>query len=128
MSDFHGVLLFFLAMQAKHFLADFPFQNGFMLRKRLPGWEFAFPLAVHCLVHASLSLAVLLFFRPSLWWLAGFDFATHFLMDRLKAGPKYLGRFNDPKTTAFWNAVGFDQMVHQLVYVAMAWRIFTPIS
>lgn len=112
-----------LAFQIKHFLADFPLQNTFMLRKRLPGWEFLWPLAFHCGVHGLLTFAICLWTRPELWWLAGVDFGTHFLMDRIKAGPRYLGRYHDPKTTVFWNCFGFDQMVHQLVYVFIVWQL-----
>lgn len=118
-----NAFLLLVVFQAKHFLADFPFQNAFMLRKRLPGWGFALPLAAHCGVHGLFTLAVCLWARPEFWWLAGVDFAAHFVMDRIKAGPRYLGRYTDPKTSAFWNCFGVDQMVHQLTYVFIAWRL-----
>jgi len=115
--------LILVVFQIKHFMADFPLQNEFMLRKRLPGWEFVWPLTAHCAVHGLLTLAICSYVRSNLWWLAGADFGIHFFMDRLKAGPRYLGRYSDPKTTAFWNCFGLDQMVHQLTYVFIVWRL-----
>ncbi|MHA2280134.1 MAG: DUF3307 domain-containing protein [Promethearchaeota archaeon] len=85
-----GLLIFF---QVKHFLADYPLQGKFMLKKFSPGWEFFIPLAAHAGVHALFTLALLLFIAPHLWYLALIDFVIHFVMDRVKAGPKYLGRF-----------------------------------
>lgn len=98
-----------------------------MLRKFSPGWEFAAPLALHCFVHASITLAIILAFKPSLWWLAAVDFVVHFLMDRIKAGPRYLGRFNDISRTSYWVAFGFDQMVHHLTHFYIVWVIATSI-
>jgi len=90
--------------QIKHFLADFPLQSGFMLKKFLPGWDFFFPLAAHCAVHAGMTLAIVLCVNPALWWLALVDFGIHFLMDRIKAGPKYLGRYKALSANEFVEA------------------------
>src|SRR6185312_14014674 len=95
-SQFNLIFLLLVAFQVKHYLGDFPLQTQYMLRlKSAPGWQFAIPLAVHCFVHAAMTLAIVMLVRPSLWWLAGVDFACHFLMDRIKSGPHLLGRYND---------------------------------
>lgn len=120
-----SVFLLFVLFQLKHFVADFPLQREYMLRKDSSGWEFALPLGVHCLVHASICLVILLIFAPSLWWLAFLDFTIHFIMDRLKSGPKYLGRFNDKSKPGFWNAMGFDQMVHHCTHYFIIWVMLT---
>jgi hypothetical protein len=109
--------------QVKHFVADFPLQFEYMLRKTLPGWDFFAPLALHCAVHAGLTLLVILAIEPGLWWLAVVDFVTHFLMDRAKSGPQYLGRFNDNTRAAYWNCFGFDQMVHHLTGFYIIWEL-----
>lgn len=109
--------------QIKHYLADFPLQRQYMLKKVSPRWDFLLPLAVHCGVHAVMTLAIVLIMKPELWWLAIVDFAVHFVMDRIKSGPKYLGRYNDISKTSFWLALGFDQMVHHLTHIYIVWVI-----
>lgn len=124
-SDITYIFALLVLFQIKHFVADFPLQREYMLRKTLSGWDFVLPLAVHCLVHAVLTLVIVLYFRPELWWLAFFDFSCHFLMDRFKSGPKYLGRYHDKSKPGFWNALGFDQMIHHLTHFAIVWWMFT---
>lgn len=117
------VFILLVLFQLKHFIADFPLQREYMLKKTLPGWGFFVPLAVHCSVHAGLTLAITLFFNPALWWLAIVDFVVHFVMDRVKSGPRYLGRFNDKSKAGFWNAFGVDQMVHHLTHYFIIWTL-----
>ena len=114
------LIIFF---QVKHFIADFVLQNVWMLQKSRPSWDFALPLAIHCGVHALATLAVVLWLAPSLWWLAILDFVVHFVMDRIKAGPRYLGRFTDVRGKAFWVSFGLDQMVHHLTHLYIAYLI-----
>ena len=119
--DLFIVLL--ITYQVKHFLADYPLQTSWMLRKENPGWGFLIPLSFHAGVHAALTLTIALVVRPSLWWLALIDFVVHAVMDRLKASRSYLGRFRDPRTHAYWNALGLDQMVHHLTHIWLAWLL-----
>ena len=130
------VFLLLVLFQVKHFLADYPLQNGYMLGKFKPGWDFAGPLAAHAGVHALFTFAIVFAFVHSVLFSAGmavFDFVVHFTMDRMKAGPNYLGRWKAlsatefPTATAkqkkgntyFWQALGFDQMVHHLTHYAI---------
>lgn len=110
--------------QVKHFLADFPLQGQYMLRKTLPGFKFILPLALHCATHASLSFAIVLFVNPKLWWLAIFDFCVHFTMDRIKSAPSLLGRFNNMESSSYWNCFGFDQMVHHITHYYIVFQLF----
>ncbi len=107
----------------KHFLSDFLFQNSYMLKKSKPDWGFILPLASHCLVHGFFTLFICLYFAPELWWLSLFDFSVHFLIDRIKSGPKYLGRFNDLTQNSFWNILGLDQMAHHLTHILIIYLI-----
>ena len=131
--------------QIKHFIADYPLQGQYMLGKFKPDWGFFWPLAAHAGVHGLMTLGIVWYFNPSLWWLALVDAGIHFVMDRVKAGPKYLGRYKalaasefkkvfDAYTHSddelvkqiarqrlkhnvlFWWALGFDQMVHHLTH------------
>ncbi|MCH9673582.1 MAG: DUF3307 domain-containing protein [Gammaproteobacteria bacterium] len=115
------IFILLVAFQVKHFIADFPLQREYMLRKTLPGWSFLAPLTVHCGVHAAGTLAIVLCVDPSKSWLAAVDFVLHFVMDRIKASPRYLGRFNDLSRPAYWNCFGIDQMVHHLTSYGIIW-------
>lgn len=115
------ILIFSLlfAFQVKHFLADFPLQTRYMLKKFRPDWAFLFPLMAHCFVHAGLTLIICLVVAPHLWFLSLLDFVAHFLMDRIKSGPRYLGRFDDIQKTVYWIAFGLDQMVHHFTHYVL---------
>ncbi|CAN5636829.1 hypothetical protein BH10BDE1_BH10BDE1_10980 [soil metagenome] len=122
-STINSVFVLFVVFQLKHFVADFPLQNQYMLQKQRSDWSFIPPLALHCAIHAALTLAIVLLIQPRLWWLSIFDFIVHFTMDRIKAGPRYLGRFSDVSRTSFWAALGFDQMVHHLTHLWIIWML-----
>ena len=115
------IFVLLVVFQIKHYLADFPLQRKWMLQKGIPGWGFLAPLLAHCGVHALGTLLIALVVDPSKSWVAIFDFVTHFVMDRIKSGPRYLGRFNDIKQSSFWNCFGIDQMVHHLVGYTIIW-------
>jgi len=115
------VFILLILFQIKHFIGDFPLQREYMLKKTLAGWEFVPPLATHCAVHAVLTLVLVLPMRPDLWWLGVVDFVIHFGMDRIKSGPRYLGRFSDRDKPGFWNALGFDQMIHHITCIYVVW-------
>lgn len=89
-----NIFLLLAIYQLKHFFADYPLQTAFMLGKfKERGW--VCPLACHCLVHAIMTFIISVSFG-SLGLaavLALFDFTVHFVMDRIKASPKLLGRF-----------------------------------
>lgn len=123
MTDVNLFIALLVAYQIKHFLADYVWQTTWMQQKENSGWAFLVPLAFHAGVHAALTLAIAIAVRPALWWLALIDFVVHAVMDRIKAGHRYLGRFKDPRTHVYWNALGFDQMVHHLTHIWLAWSL-----
>lgn len=117
--------------QAKHFVADYPLQGKYMLRKFLPTPEWILPLAAHAGVHAAFTFLIALCVRPgAAIWLALLDFALHFTIDRLKASPDLGGRFKPltketyptatdeqkKSNTYFWWALGADQTAHHLTH------------
>lgn len=123
--ELKSAFILFVIFQFKHFLADFPLQRQYMLRKVSAGWEFLLPLSLHCTVHALITLTICLTVNPTLWWLAVVDFVIHFIMDRIKSGPRYLGRFSDLSKSGFWITLGFDQMVHHLTHIYLVWVLVT---
>lgn len=118
------VIILLVLFQIKHFVADYPLQNAYMLGKfKLVGWER--PLAAHAAVHALFTFAIALFFNPILALpLAIFDFAIHGFVDRLKAHPELGGRFK-PEQPQFWWALGADQTMHHLTHYAIIFLIVT---
>lgn len=112
-----GMLLFLLVLfTVKHFLADYPLQTAYMLRKsRRQGWFK--PLLCHALVHGLLTLLVLVF--PLGWKALLFgaaDMLIHGVVDYWKAQTRF--RSQDKR---FWNALGLDQMFHHLTYIPLAY-------
>ncbi|QXV85134.1 hypothetical protein bas27_0064 [Escherichia phage TrudiGerster] len=107
------IILLFVIFFLKHFMADYPLQTPYMLRKTHKiGWKL--PLLTHSLVHAVLTFAILILFT-SLGMaiaLAIMELILHFIIDYWKAQRcKYA--ISDAK---FWIALGFDQLLHYLTY------------
>lgn len=116
-------LLLLCVFEAKHWLADFLLQGRYMLGKGRAGWSWILPLTAHATVHAGFTLAICWYMDRSLWPLAVLDGASHFVIDRIKAGPRWLGRFNDTRKPAFWWALGADQAAHHLVHYYIVYRL-----
>lgn len=101
MTDFGLIFLLLVIYQLKHFLADYPLQGRYMLGKFKDGTEWIKPLLAHVGVHAGFTFVIAnaVFLTQGIDNLglaieiALFDAAVHFVMDRLKAGRQYLGRF-----------------------------------
>lgn len=119
-----SIIILLVAYQIKHWLADYPLQTQYMLKKGGEGWSWILPLTAHASVHAlgtliiaatATSLANLDHSLSFVISLAALDFVIHFTMDRIKADKKLLGRFPFP-TTAFFCSLGFDQAVHHLTH------------
>lgn len=102
------LIVLMVVMQFKHFIADYPLQNKYMMGKfKDTGW--VKPLAAHCGVHFVFTFLIVLFTMAFVqgerliwyWWawftlptlLATFDFTIHFIMDRIKASSTLLGRY-----------------------------------
>lgn len=117
------VFILLIIYQIKHFVADFPLQREYMLKKTSANMDFIVPLGTHCLVHGLGTLLICLVFAPQLYWLSVVDFVCHFIIDRVKSAPQYLGRFNDMTKAGFWNTLGLDQMLHHLTHIYLIYVI-----
>lgn len=141
--------------EVKHFLADYILQGRFMLgkfSKRKTEWIPA--LFAHAAVHAAFTFTIAsMLHSPRALAVAYFDFMVHFAMDRIKASPGLLGRYEalsksemtnwltppdreTPEYTVekarvlrsnrlFWWSLGLDQMVHNLTHLIIVWRILS---
>lgn len=124
MTTLYSLFFLLIMFELKHFIADFPLQNPYMLGKFKDDWGFVFPLFVHCAVHAIITLGIVCIVRPELWWLALIDLGSHFVIDRLKAAKKYLGRWNVDHPL-FWWSLGLDQMLHHMVHYFIIYNLLT---
>lgn len=135
MTTIFGLLL---AFQVKHFLADYPLQGRYMLGKFREDRGFVLPLLAHVGVHAMGTFLITCSFGiAQALALAVFDATVHFIMDRVKASKRYLGRFKPltgetaPTATReqwrsndrFWWSLGLDQGVHHLTHYAIIYWV-----
>lgn len=130
-----AVAVLLVVYQLKHFLADYILQGEYMLGKFKPGWAFLGPLLAHVAVHGGMTLVIadLTFaalapdmlpgVRGWMFLLAGCDMLVHFFMDRIKAGPKYMGRWKPLSATEWklakmleWTAAGDPMPEWEHVY------------
>lgn len=124
------LFILLILFQVKHFLADYPLQNKYMLGKFKPGWDFFWPLYLHAYIHGIITGLITLFFTGNFKFsiqMFFIDGIIHFFMDRIKAGPKYLGRFKDMYDRKFWWSLGLDQMVHHLTHYLIIYLIMRGI-
>jgi len=116
-----SVLLLLCLLQIKHMFADFYMQTPKMLSGR--GEYLHMGRAQHAGVHGvGSALVLLLFDTPAgiILAICVLEWVVHFNIDYCKA------RFSDvkqltPTMGMFWRAVGTDQALHHLTYLAMVW-------
>ncbi len=90
------VYLLLIIYQIKHFLADYPLQNKWMLGKFKPYPDFIMPLLAHSFVHGLFTFCIAVFFKGPYYSLAlaALDMGIHFVVDRIKANPELGGRWS----------------------------------
>lgn len=111
------LLIALVILFVKHFLADYPLQTKYQLRKNKPkGWTW--PLLQHCLYHAALTLVGMLFILSpaDAVRIAVLDFAAHLAIDYWKSRTKQHNIFKKE----FWTKHGLDQLFHEISYVCLA--------
>lgn len=115
-----SLLLLLAAFQVKHFLADFVFQNNYILANRRiyghPGG------LLHAGIHVGLTLPILLLAGVT-WPLLGLiltgEFLFHYHLDWAKDRLNHALELT-PKNRRFWWLMGLDQTLHQLSYLVIA--------
>lgn len=113
------VLLLIGLLEVKHMFADFFLQTKKMLSGRC---QYMHPgRAQHAAVHAVASALVLVIVGTPPWlivMLCVAEWVVHFNIDFWKAHHTECKNL-DPSQGAFWRAVGTDQLLHHLTYLAM---------
>lgn len=108
-----------LLLTFKHIIADFVLQNGWMAHGKDSKSGWALPLLVHCLIHLSVAMALILIVAPRFWFVALIDFAVHLTIDRAKGFIS--ARFGvNQEHPWFWTLIGVDQALHHLTDFALA--------
>ena len=115
------VLLLFCLLQIKHMLADFFMQTPRMLTGRAVYLHMG--RAQHAGVHMLMSIPVFVLVGASTGFIVlivAAEWAVHFNLDWGKARYSEVKALN-PTQARFWQAMGVDQAMHHLTYVAMVW-------
>ena len=127
MTDLELVLVLLVLFQIKHFVADYPLQTPAMIKGK--GTLFNPQGILHSLHHSALTLVTLGIFslvQPVAILLAviiaSAEFFIHYVIDYSKM---QYGRDLSTQDSRFWWAIGFDQMLHHLTYLAFAWIVLS---
>ncbi|MEJ2547333.1 MAG: DUF3307 domain-containing protein [Gemmatimonadota bacterium] len=123
--------LLLAALFFAHFVGDYtPLANARMQDAKAVGTPVG-PIAGHALIHALLAtVAVVMVARPGLGPVAiaaAVVFGTHLAIDVLRGrmGARQ-PELSNPERQAFWTALGFDQLLHGLVLIGVAWLVLRP--
>jgi len=103
----------------KHLFADFILQTSWMAngKEREQGW--IVPLTVHAGIHAATTALIFYAWLPVYFWMAGVDFAVHFVIDRAK-GETGRALKVDNTQSVYWWIFGVDQTLHHLTHLGFA--------
>ncbi len=115
------VFVLLCLFQVKHMFADYFLQTPKMLCGRGEYWHLG--RAQHAGVHVLGSILVFLIVGAPLTFIAlivAAEWVVHFNIDYGKASYSEKKKLT-PTQAIFWRAAGFDQCLHQLTYIAMAW-------
>lgn len=115
------LLALLLLLQVKHLVADFVLQNAYILDNR---WRYGHPGGLlHVAIHMAGSALAFAAVGGALAALAAIILAegiVHYHIDWAKDNYTR-SRALTPRDGAFWRAIGIDQCLHHLTYIAMAW-------
>ena len=118
----------FIGLEIKHFIADYLLQFEWMIKGKHtvshPGGY------AHAAVHAVgtvIILKVAALSTPIIITLALAEFVVHYVLDFGKARfGKNISSKDSPRQ--FWALNGFDQLLHQLTYVAIIYFVGTTLG
>lgn len=118
-----NILLIILLLQIKHFVLDFLYQPPYQWRNKgtlgHPGG------LLHAGQHALVTgLLAVLFVQPLLaLYLSLIEFILHYMIDWSKMNINKMMDWKADKNQEFWWLLGFDQFLHQLTYIFLAYMM-----
>ena len=116
------MVLLLIALLICHYLADFCLTWPALIRSKADGRN-VWPILLHAAVHVVLMGVCLLVFgvnTEQLFLLMSLELVTHFIIDVGKAAVSVkLPLLADIKQKPYWVLFGLDQLLHQLVVVAI---------
>lgn len=114
------VLLLLFLLQVKHMFADYFMQTQRMLVDRSEYLHFG--RLQHVTIHAigsAIAFAVLLPHPMFIFVIVVIEAIVHYHIDWAKG--RYSSSANlTPEDAGYWRAIGADQAMHQITYIAMA--------
>lgn len=117
---FAALLIVLAILQVKHFVCDFPLQTSYQLLNK---GTYGHPGGIiHAALHALGTAAIFLVVAPTLWLGTAIvlgEFVFHYHIDWAKDKWTRVHGYT-PADWQFWWALGFDQLLHYLTYIAIA--------
>lgn len=115
-------LVLLILLMVKHWFIDFVNQSQEEVDHK--GIYMDWRGVKHSLKHGIATMLCLNFitgpeYIPFALILSFFDFVAHYHIDYIKM---HFGS-RDTNTKAFWIQMGFDQLAHQLTYIALTWAV-----
>jgi len=123
-----AIIWLFVALQLKHFIVDFPMQVPYMYKNKgtymHPGG------LLHSGLHALFTFTTLVYFLVFIgitgWlgflvplYIATLEFILHYHIDWGKVQINKRTGWGMTTHEEFWWLLGFDQLLHQLTYIAI---------
>ena len=120
------MILLLTLLTIKHFIFDFLYQPPWMFQNK-GTWGHWGGIA-HSGLHALATFIILLFFT-NVHWAFGiaflFELPVHYLMDYYKMSTNAKKGWGPTTHNEFWVLTGFDQLVHSLTYLFIAWTLIS---
>lgn len=117
-----------ILLQLKHFLCDFPLQGPYQYKNK--GTYFHPGGLLHAAIHVAGTLAVfalLGWFYVDLLWLALLEGFIHYHIDWAKMRINAAKGWGPTTHEEFWWLLGYDQLLHQLTYLAMIYYLYLTV-
>lgn len=119
------MILLITLLLIKHFVWDFWYQPPYMWQNK--GTFGHWGGIAHSGIHALTTYFILVPFVASPMTaliLASVEFASHYVTDWAKMNINRVKGWGATTHNEFWQLTGFDQLVHQLTYVAIVAAVF----
>ena len=119
------MILLLTLLLVKHFIWDFWYQPPYMWQNK--GTFGHMGGIVHSGIHAITTYFILTFWLAEplgAMILAGFEFVIHYATDWAKMNINRSKGWTATTHNEFWQLTGFDQLVHQLTYVAILAAVY----